>query len=432
MSDDPRKRSARAVVAASGGDADTDVRAGPAPGDLAERQAPAPKRIERDLRLDACRGIALWCVFVDHMPVNVLSWLTPRNFGFSDTTEIFVFVSGATCALAYGASARRHGWGNVVARTLRRSFEIYIAFVMVVLACTVLAFYAGEQFLNDSNTHIVLDQPGPALAHALIMQYRPANTDILPTFVLFHVMVAPLLFALRRVPNATLAASVLLYVLTHRFDWNVPQWPVNTWYFNPFAWQLLFVFGAWWASYGGARLWPLIRSHVPVLSIAYVIFSFIVVLGWTVGPLENLVPNAIARLIYPVDKSGLDPLRLLHFLAMAALAAHYVPRDWLGFGHRGPGWRDAPPGAPVSLAGELRRRVVTPVMRAAIRCGENSLSIYCFSVPLSLAGYFILATVSDSLVMQVCVGLAGIGILIAVASALAWVRIQSRQQPGLF
>lgn len=390
------------------------------------------KRFDRDLRLDVCRGIALWCVFVDHMPVNVLAWLTPRNFGFSDTTEIFMFISGATCALHYGAALERRGWSNVIARTLRRSFEIYIACLILMLVLFALAFLAGEQFLHASNTHVLLDQPGPALIHALILQYRPANTDILPTFVVFHALFAPLLFALRRAPNATLGGSVLLYVMTHRFDWNLPQWPVNDWYFNPFAWQVLFVFGAWWMSYGGARLWPLIRAHVPVLSIAYVVFSLIVVLGWTVTPLESLVPHALAKLIYPVDKSGLDPLRLLHFLAMAALAAHYVPRDWLGFGHRGPGWREALGDGPPTLAGTLRHVLVTPLTRGAIRCGENSLTIYCLSVPLSLAGAIILAANSESIVLQLAVGLAGIGIMIAVASALAWVRIQNREQPGLF
>lgn len=409
-----------------------------AAGDVAPTAGIAPprpepsKRVARDLRLDACRGIALWCVFVDHMPVNVLSWLTPRNFGFSDTTEIFMFVSGATCALAYGAALDRHGWGNVFARTLRRGFEIYVAFLMLMLALVVLAYLAGEQYLDASNTHVLLDRPGPALLHALILQYRPANTDILPTFVAFHVLVAPLLLALRRAPNATLAGSVLLYVMTHRFDWNLPQWPVNDWYFNPFAWQLLFVFGAWWVSYGGVRLWPLIRSHVPVLSIAYVIFSLIVVLGWTVAPLEHLVPHALAKLIYPVDKSGLDPVRLLHFLAMAALAAHYVPRDWLGFGHHDPAFRDARHAAPATLAGALRRLLVVPLMRAAIRCGENSLTIYCLSVPLSLAGAIILAALGETIPMQLVVGIGGIGVMVAVASALAWIRIQNREQPGLF
>ena len=60
----------------------------------------------RDLRIDACRGIALWCIFVDHVPNNIGSWLTLRNYGFSDAAEIFMFVSSLTCALAYG-NARR-------------------------------------------------------------------------------------------------------------------------------------------------------------------------------------------------------------------------------------------------------------------------------------------------------------------------------------
>ena len=56
----------------------------------------------RDLRIDACRGIALWWIFLDHVPNNIGSWLTLRNYGFSDAAEVFVFVSGVTCALAYG------------------------------------------------------------------------------------------------------------------------------------------------------------------------------------------------------------------------------------------------------------------------------------------------------------------------------------------
>jgi hypothetical protein len=35
-----------------------------------------------------------------------------------------------------------------------------------------------------------------------------------------------------------------------------------------------------------------------------------------------------AHLLYPLDKSNLDPLRLLHFLAIAVLAAWLVPRNW--------------------------------------------------------------------------------------------------------
>jgi len=50
----------------------------------------------RDLRLDAFRGLALWFIFLDHIPDNVLAWLTLRNYGYSDSTEVLVFVSGYT------------------------------------------------------------------------------------------------------------------------------------------------------------------------------------------------------------------------------------------------------------------------------------------------------------------------------------------------
>jgi hypothetical protein len=64
---------------------------------------------DRDLRLDACRGIALWFIVLDHVPGNIGSWFTLSHYGFSDATELFMFVSGVTCApgLRPGSAARR-------------------------------------------------------------------------------------------------------------------------------------------------------------------------------------------------------------------------------------------------------------------------------------------------------------------------------------
>ena len=31
---------------------------------------------ERDLRLDLFRGIALWLIFLDHIPSNLVAWIT--------------------------------------------------------------------------------------------------------------------------------------------------------------------------------------------------------------------------------------------------------------------------------------------------------------------------------------------------------------------
>src|SRR2546430_17707294 len=99
---------------------------------------PEPKGQARDLRIDACRGIALWFIFLDHVPNNIGSWLTLRNYGFSDSAEGFMFVSGVTCALAYGKARSRDGWTGVISRTLWRSLDIYAAFLLLTLAFALL------------------------------------------------------------------------------------------------------------------------------------------------------------------------------------------------------------------------------------------------------------------------------------------------------
>ena len=70
---------------------------------------PATPPPERDLRLDLFRGLALWLIFLDHIPSNVVSWITIRSFGFSDATEIFIFISGYTAAFVYGRAMRQQG-----------------------------------------------------------------------------------------------------------------------------------------------------------------------------------------------------------------------------------------------------------------------------------------------------------------------------------
>ena len=365
-------------------------------------ELPEPKGQGRDLRIDACRGIALWCIFLDHVPNNIGSWLTLRNYGFSDAAEVFMFVSGVTCALAYGKAWRREGWTGVISRTLRRSWDIYVAFLLLTLACAILVHLAGGSHLADvSNTRVLLDDPGATLAHAAILQYRPVNTDVLPIFVLLHLLFAPLLWLLLRVPNVTLGASLALYALVHVFGWTVPAWPNSHWAFNPLAWQLLVVLGAWWMI-EGKRVRPWVTSRTAlVLAVLYLLFSLVIALSWRIKPLEALIPQALAKLFYPMDKSNLDPLRLLHFLAMAVLAARFVPRNWRG--------------------------LMTPVMRGAIRCGQNSLPIYCLGVLLAFASHIVLLDISDGLAMQVALSLGGIVAMIATATLLNLISIKPRQ-----
>jgi hypothetical protein len=363
-------------------------------------ELPELKGHARDLRIDACRGIALWWIFLDHVPNNVGGWLTLRHYGFGDAAEIFMFVSGVACALAYGKARRCEGWSAVIRRTLWRSWDIYVAFLLLTLACAILVHLAGGGRLADeSNTRILLDHPGATLAHAVILQYRPVNTDILPIFVLLHLLFAPLLWLLLRLPNVTLGASLALYALVQVFGWTVPAWPNGHWAFNPLAWQLLVVLGAWWML-DDTRVRPWVTSRTALgLAIPYLLFSLVIALSWRIKPLEALIPQALAKL-HPLDKSNLDPLRLLHFLAMAVLAAWFVPRNWRG--------------------------LTTPVMRGAICCGQNSLPIYCLGVLLAFAGHLALFTVSDGFAMQIAVSLVGIAAMIATATLLNLISIKPR------
>ncbi|MFQ3454698.1 OpgC domain-containing protein [Bradyrhizobium sp. UFLA01-814] len=358
----------------------------------------------RDPRIDVCRGIALWWIFLDHIPDNVGSWLTLRNYGFCDAAEIFMFISGVTCALAYGRARQRDGWRGMIGRSLRRGWDIYAAFLLLTLACAILVYLAGsDRLADDSNTRVLFERPGAALAHAAVLQFHPVNTDVLPVFVICHVLFAPLLWLLLRAPNLALGLSLLLYALVHVFGWNIPAWPEGVWFFNPLAWQLPVVLGAWYVIEGRTiQGWVTSRPAL-VLSALYLVFGLVVALGHGIKP--PLLPQALTDLLFPMDKSNLSLLRLLHFLALAILASWLVPAGWRGLS--------------------------TPMLRSARRCGENSLPIYCLGVLLALASQCDLFDISNRLSMQIGLSLAGVLVMVVFATLLNTLSTKRARQPNV-
>lgn len=357
----------------------------------------------RDLRIDVCRGIALWWIFLDHVPNNIGAWLTPRNYGFCDAAEIFMFLSGVTCALAYGRTRERKGWSGMIGRSLRRGWDIYSALLLLTLACAILVYLAGSDDLADvSNTRILLERPGATLAHAAILQYRPVNTDVLPVFVIFHVLFAPLLWLLLRAPNVTLGVSLLLYALVHVFGWRVPAWPNGFWFFNPLAWQFLIVLGAW-CVIEGTKFRPWLMSPLTlVLAVLYLVLGLVLAQSWSITP---LVSQSLRDLLFPLDKSNLSPIRLLHFVALAIVALRFIPRNWEGLSTR--------------------------VLSCAKCCGENSLPIYCFGVLMALASQLTMLDLSEGVAMQIVVSVAGVLMMIVVARLLNAINIpRERKSAG--
>jgi hypothetical protein len=370
----------------------------------------APVPVERDLRLDLFRGIALWLIFLDHIPSNAVSWITIRNYGFSDATEIFVFISGYTAAFVYGRAMQTHGFIVAAARVLKRAWQIYVAHVFLFTIYLAEIAWVAHSFENPLYTEEMgilnfLNNPDVTIIQALLLKFKPVNMDVLPLYIMLLLWFAPILWLLLRSPSLGLVVSAAIYSMSWLFEWNIPAWPTGAWVFNPFAWQLLFVFGAWCALGGAQRLarW----THSPVtflLAVVYLIFAFAIAMTWYFPPLGFYVPKFVGDAIYPIDKTNLDVLRIIHFLSLAVITINFVPKEW-------PALR-------------------SPVFWPAIVCGQHSLGIFCLGVFLSFAGHFVFTEVSNRILTHVIVSFTGIVLMVAAAALISWYRQIERQGPG--
>jgi hypothetical protein len=370
---------------------------------------PLARVVERDLRLDLFRGIGLWMVFLDHIPQDVVGWLTLRNYGFSDAAEFFVFISGYLAGHIYGPIIAS---GNFLAATKRlvlRAWQMYVAHILLFLVFTAQIARTARRFdnpmyENELNVYAFLQHPDVLIGQALTLRYKPVNLDVLPLYISLILASPLILWCLIRRPNLTLLGSVVLYGLARWFDWNLASYPPGTtWYFNPYAWQLMFVFAAWCGVGGAATLAPLIRSRAALaLAIGWIAFAFAIVMTWHIPFLESLIPKWMIKAIYPIDKTDLDLLRFTHFLAIALLVTRYVPRGWTP--------------------------LTSPWLRPLILCGQHSLPIFCFSVFLSFAAHWMLMQYTRGVWEQLVVSTAGILIM----TATAWLLDRARKVPTLF
>ncbi len=238
--------------------------------------------VERDLRLDLFRGIGLWMIFLDHIPDDVVSWLTLRNYGFSDAAEFFVFISGYLAGYIYGPIIRAGHFLAAAKRLLKRAVEMYVAHIMLFLIFTAQIARAARKFdnpmyENEFNVFNFLQHPDVLIGQALTLRYKPVNLDVLPLYITLVAASPFVLWCMLRRPNLTLLASAVLYVLARWFDWNLASYPPGaTWYFNPFAWQFLFFFAAWCGIGGLAKLQVIMRSKAALaVAVAWLLFAFV-------------------------------------------------------------------------------------------------------------------------------------------------------------
>ena len=363
----------------------------------------------RDLRLDLFRGVANWAIFLDHIPENVVIWITTRNYGFSDAADLFVFISGYTASFVYARMMLERGCIVGASRLTKRVWQLYVAHIILFVIYIVTIGYVAQRFsdpeiINEFNVAGLVDNPVETLRQGLLLKFKPVNLDVLPLYIVLMGLFPPVLWIMLRQPNLTMLASIALWLAARQFGWNLPGYPAGTWYFNPFCWQLLFVFGSWCALGGARKSISIINAPITLyLCIAYMIFALVMTMAGRFPDFGALFPHWLYAAFNPNDKTNLAPYRFLHFVVIVILVIRFVPKDWPG----------------------LEWRAFDPV----VVCGQQSLAVFCVGIFLSFVGHFELMMSSGSLFAQIFVSVTGIAIMTIVAYYISWSKKQDKPLP---
>lgn len=218
---------------------------------------------DRILVIDGLRGYFLVFMTLNHMIFQDGAWLKRLNhaeLGFVEDAQGFVFLSGLVVGMSYAASLQRHGQDRLWRKATGRLGELYrviLALLAILLAAAVVLPDAGS-FWKDYLGGIVT-APKAYLSGAVMLVYQPSFVDILPQYMIY-LLLAPWL--VQRVQRG----QGLWVVLASVAVWGASQFELHSWlgsalgyfatnlippfgegearsYFNPLAWQMLFVVG---------------------------------------------------------------------------------------------------------------------------------------------------------------------------------------------
>src|SRR5208337_2727889 len=288
----------------------------------------------RDLRLDFFRGLAMLIIFVAHVPGNSWTDYIPARFGFSSAAEMFVFCSGCASALAFGSVFMRRGWRIGTARILHRAWQVYWAHIGLFLVLATISVAASRlhigarDYAADLNLGVFASDGLGAIAGMMTLSLVPDLLNILPMYVVLLAFV-PLAMALSRINHwLVVAASAALWGVVQVTGANLSAGgPAGrTWFFDPFAWQLLFfigfAFGMGWLPkprLNHPALLPAAATAI-ALSIPLNFWAFTDNVPGLLSIRDRLVPDGL------VATTRLAFLRYAHFLCLAYVVLSLVDR----------------------------------------------------------------------------------------------------------
>jgi hypothetical protein len=346
---------------------------------------------ERDVRVDVMRGLALLMIFLDHIPDNKASLFTLHQFGFSDAGEVFVLLAGFASMLAYGRGMDRDAATGLrrVGKRVGMIYGVHVGLLLATLA--IVRIWSGIYGVTPRAVAPILSSPVNGLVQAMTLQALPTYLDILPLYIVLLAIFPLIWLGVRRSPALTLAISgcIWLAVQFHPAI-DLPNVLDDTkgWYFNPFAWQLLFVLGGMLALITQRHNGALPRHKaLQAAAIAYLGVAFVTSAPWSDWGLPALMPLHIAN----PDKSTLAWPRIIDITALTYLT---LSSDW------------------------ARRAAQSWVLRGANACGRHSLLIFALGCTLAIFGRLVFRTFGEGLGIQAVVDVIGMSIMVAAGLAL--------------
>jgi hypothetical protein len=346
-------------------------------------------RQNRDLRIDFFRGFALWCMLIDHMIKSWLRAITLKEYGFCDGAELFVLLSGISAGIVYHRAMVRDGLGAAWFKIGRRIAAIYRAhLILLVLFLAevgiLVAWLNPPSFLQFLTLEAFSTHPFRGIVDSVLLGSQPKFFEILPLYILLLSLLLVTL-PLIRWPRLLLSGSVLLYVATRVLSLNLGPW-MGAWFFNPLAWQVIFMIGVtapyilkdrkYW------RGWDWLAA----------LFSLFSLFESHAKHLRGHVP-ATLLISFEVGKPAVHPFRLFAIVSFGWLAWQYIP----GTAH----W--------------LRSRWAGPL----VLLGQHSLGVFSSSILISVWGEAILFTHSGWISQLLVQGLGSLA-LVTVAVIFAW------------
>ncbi len=356
----------------------------------------------RDLRVDFFRGLALWWIYTDHIPGDILANVSLRNFAMCDATEVFVLLAGYGAGLSYGQRLPSAGYISTAADVLRRAWTLYIVHIFLFMLFTAQVAYSATvmnrlDYLADTRLDVLGDDPYRSILEALLLRFQPNLLNILPLYIALMVFFAATIWLLRW-PRAFFGLSLGLYLLVRVTSLNLPGWMDDSWYFDPFAWQFLFSIGVLLAC-APVRM-PSRPRLFDVLSVIVLVAG--VTVSLVIDPRTELFEwfsNSVFSYLVTEDKTGLHPFRLVSILSLTWLCVRVVRFDQP--------WLRARWAAPFTLV------------------GQNSLPVFCSGIMIGFVARLCLEY-DDTAATQTGVNLMGAVGMVAVGALAAWYRVKER------